>query len=479
MDFIDLKSQYLASRALIDARIQAVLDHGQYIMGPEVAELEARLADWTGTRHCVTVSSGTEALVIALMALGVGRGDEVITSPFSFIAAAEAIVLTGATPVFADVEAATGNLDARLLAERITPRTRAIIPVSLYGQPADMDPINTLAERYGIAVIEDGAQSFGATYRGRQSCALSTIGITSFFPSKPLGCYGDGGALFTDHAALAQAMREIRIHGQSHRYVHSRVGVGGRMDTLQCAVVLAKLERFAWELEQRRRAADYYDALLVHRIPTLAVRHDRTSVHAQYTVLVDERERVRGELAAAGIPTAVHYPIPIHRQSAYAHLASGEPYPVAEGLAQRVLSLPMGPYLDRASARRVAQGLISACRPSGAPSTAKFAAQTAATSTATTTATTTAIQAPSVHVTSHEHVAGPVHVTPHEHVARPVHVTPHEHGERPVHLASLAHSVHSAPPAPSLQTVLDVPGTPPTPPHQPHTTESNRSASPP
>lgn len=373
MEFIDLKSQYLASRALIDERIHAVLEHGQYILGPEVAELEERLADWTGARHCITVSSGTEALLIALMALGIKPCDEVITTPFSFIAAAEAVLLAGATPVFVDVEAATGNLDARLLADRITARTRAIIPVSLYGQPADMDPINTLAERYGIAVIEDGAQSFGATYRGRQSCALSTLGVTSFFPSKPLGCYGDGGALFTDDDGLALAAREIRVHGQSHRYVHTRLGVGGRMDTLQCAVVLAKLERFAWELEQRRRAADYYDALLIHQVPTLSVRHDRTSVHAQYTVLVDERARVRSELAAAGIPTAVHYPVPIHHQAAYAHLAAGQAYPVAEGLAQRVLSLPMGPYLERADALRVAQALIQACRAGAAATSAPVA----------------------------------------------------------------------------------------------------------
>lgn len=366
MEFIDLKSQYLASRDLINDRIQAVLDHGQYIMGPEVAELEARLAAWTGARHCITVSSGTEALVIALMALGIKAGDEVITTPFSFIATAEAVVLVGATPVFADVEAATGNIDARLVAERITPRTRAIIPVSLYGQPADMDTLNALAEPYGIAVIEDAAQSFGATYRGRRSCNLSTIGCTSFFPSKPLGCYGDGGAVFTSDDALAQAMREIRVHGQSHRYVHRRIGVGGRMDTLQCAVVLAKLERFEWELEQRRRAAADYDALLRHEVPAFAVRPERGSTYAQYTVLVEERERVRATLDAAGIPTAVHYPVPIHRQAPYAHLAAGTGYPVADGLARRVLSLPMGPFLDSASARRVAATLLDACRAAGA-----------------------------------------------------------------------------------------------------------------
>lgn len=365
MDFIDLKSQYLASRELINARIGAVLEHGQYIMGPEVAELEGRLAGFTGARHCITVSSGTEALVISLMALGIKPGDEVITTPFSFIATAEAIVLLGATPVFVDVEAGTCNLDHRLLEARITPRTRAIIPVSLYGQPADMDEINAIAERHGLAVIEDAAQSFGATYRGRKSCNLSTIGCTSFFPSKPLGCYGDGGAIFTSDDALAGAMREIRVHGQSRRYVHTRIGVGGRMDTLQCAIVLAKLERFEWEIEQRQRAAACYDDLLAstlagepdHMLEPVGCRPDRTSVYAQYTVLVPRRERLQEVLHAAGIPTAVHYPVPIDRQPAYAQWASPGGCPVAASLAQEVLSLPMGPYLDRPSAHRVVQAL--------------------------------------------------------------------------------------------------------------------------
>ena len=360
MEFIDLKSQYDASRDLINSRIQAVLDHGQYIMGPEVAELEQRLADYTGARHCVTVSSGTEALVIALMALGVGPGDEVITTPFSFIATAEAVVLTGAKPVFVDIERATCNIDPRLIEEKITPRTRAIIPVSLYGQPADMDAINQVAARHGLAVIEDGAQSFGATYRGRQSGNLSTIGCTSFFPSKPLGCYGDGGALFTSDDALATAMREIRVHGQSRRYVHTRVGVGGRMDTLQCAIVLAKLERFAWEVKQRRRAAAAYDEMLHPHLPVVSCQADRTSVYAQYTVVVEQRDKVRAALDAAGVPTAVHYPVPIHQQPAYAHLALGEHYPVSEEMSARVLSLPMGPYLSGSDAHHVAGSLLKA-----------------------------------------------------------------------------------------------------------------------
>ena len=260
--FIDLKAQYQALKPSVDARIQRVLDHGQYIMGPEVAELEEKLAQYTGAKHCITVASGTEALLISLMALGIGPGDEVITTPFTFVATAEVIVLLGATPVFVDIEADTCNIDASLIEAAITPKTKAIMPVSLYGQPADMDEINAIAARHGnIAVIEDAAQSFGADYKGRKSCNLSTIGCTSFFPSKPLGCYGDGGAIFTNDDALAKAMREIRVHGQERRYVHTRIGVGGRMDTLQCAVVLAKLERFAWEVEQRLAIGQRYNAL--------------------------------------------------------------------------------------------------------------------------------------------------------------------------------------------------------------------------
>jgi UDP-2-acetamido-2-deoxy-ribo-hexuluronate aminotransferase len=358
MEFIDLKSQYQASRELINGRIQAVLDHGQYIMGPEVGELEARLAAYTGARHCVTVASGTEALLIALMALGVGRGDEVITTPFTFIATAEAIVLLGAIPVFVDIDPATCNIDPALIEEKITPRTRAIMPVSLYGQPADMDEINAIAGRYGVPVIEDAAQSFGAEYRGRKSCNLSTIGCTSFFPSKPLGCYGDGGALFTSDDALAAAAREIRVHGQSRRYVHTRIGVGGRMDTLQCAIVLAKLDRFEWELGQRNRIAAAYDTLLSGRVRTVARAPERSSVFAQYTAMFEDRERVQAALHLAQIPTAVHYPVPIHLQPAYAGLGAPGACPVAEWMAARVMSLPMGPYMPMADVQQVAAALL-------------------------------------------------------------------------------------------------------------------------
>src|SRR5436190_4965703 len=250
MEFTDLKAQYKALKREIDARIRGVLEHGQYIVGPEVRELEEKLAAYTGSKHCVTVASGTEALLIALMALDIKPGDEVVTTPFTFVATAEMIVLLGAKPVFVDVEEDTANIDASKIAAAITPRTRAIMPVSLYGQPADMDEINAVAARHRIPVIEDAAQSYGAKYKGRRSCALSAIGCTSFFPSKPLGCYGDGGAIFTDDAELVKVLREIRAHGQAGRYHHVRIGVAGRMDTLQCAVILAKLTRFEEELRR-------------------------------------------------------------------------------------------------------------------------------------------------------------------------------------------------------------------------------------
>jgi len=356
MQFTDLKSQYAALKGSIDARIQRVLDHGQYIMGPEVAELETALAGFAGTKHCITVASGTEALLIALMALDLQPGDEVLTTPFSFAATAETIVLAGARPVFVDVEPDTANLDVTRLEAAIGPRTKAIVPVSLYGQVADLDEINTIAARHGLAVIEDAAQSFGAVYRGRRSCALSTFGATSFFPSKPLGCYGDGGALFTSDDRLAQAAREIRVHGQSARYRHTRLGVGGRMDTLQCAVVLAKLERFDWELQRRAAIGARYRELLAG-VEQVTVRPDRNSVHAQYTVMVDEREAVQAALKAAGVPTAVHYPVPLHHQPAYAAYAAPDACPVAARLAQRVLSLPMSADLSEADQDTVAAAL--------------------------------------------------------------------------------------------------------------------------
>lgn len=373
MQFIDLKTQQQAIKPELDRRIAAVLAHGQYIMGPEVAELEQTLASFVGVKHCISVASGTEALLISLMALGIGAGDEVITSPFTFAASAEVIALLGAKPIFVDVEPHTGNIDPRLIAERINDRTRAIMPISLYGQLADMEAICAVATDHGhIPVIEDGAQSFGAWRNGKRSCGMSTVGCTSFFPSKPLGCYGDGGALFTDDDKLAQAAREIRIHGQSKRYVHTRIGLGGRMDTLQCAIVLAKWPRFAWEVEQRQAlGADYTRQLAeiaraepmsgnqigrpLSGLRTLVLAPGNRSVYAQYTVLVPHRDIVQGELKNAGVPTAVHYPIPLNEQPAYRSFDVDANTPVASWLAEHVISLPMGPDLSQGDQRRVVE----------------------------------------------------------------------------------------------------------------------------
>jgi UDP-2-acetamido-2-deoxy-ribo-hexuluronate aminotransferase len=358
--FIDLQTQYQALRESIHARIHAVLDHGQYIMGPEVQELEQALSVFTRAKHCITVSSGTEALLISLMALGVGPGDEVITTPFTFVSTAEAIVLLGARPVYVDIESDTCNIDARLIDTKITSKTRAIIPVSLFGQPADMDEINAAALRNGdIPVIEDAAQSFGASYRGNKSGNLSRIGCTSFFPSKPLGCYGDGGAIFTDDDDIAKACREIRVHGQSQRYVHTRIGVGGRMDTLQCAIVLAKLERLSWELERRMAIGSRYNNLLDEvGIERIQQRPDRTSVYAQYTIKVDNRARLQELLKGVGIPTAVHYPMPLNMQPAYKHLCCSECTPQSTAVAQRVMSLPMSPDLEEETQMGIVDHLI-------------------------------------------------------------------------------------------------------------------------
>ena len=363
LEFIDLKTQYAALKDRIGERMQRVLDHGQYIMGPEVKELEAALAERTGAKHCITVASGTEALLIALMALDLKPGDEVITTPFTFAATAEMIVLRGGVPVYVDIEPDTCNIDARLIEARITPRTIAIMPVGLYGQVADMDAINAIAARHGLAVIEDAAQSFGATYdignSSRQSCNLGTFGCTSFFPSKPLGCYGDGGAIFTSDDTLARACREIRVHGQSARYSHTRIGVGGRMDTLQCAVVLAKLERFDWELARRAEIGARYAALLKGSgIQLLTVRPDRDCVWAQYTVFVDQREQVQARLQAQGIPTAVHYPKPLHLQPAYAADCCPDCCPESVRAGQRVMSLPMSADLSAADQDRVVRALV-------------------------------------------------------------------------------------------------------------------------
>jgi UDP-2-acetamido-2-deoxy-ribo-hexuluronate aminotransferase len=357
MDFVDLKAQYRELKDSIDARIHRVLEHGQYIMGPEVRELEQKLEAHTGARHCAAVASGTEALLIALMALDVKPGDEIVTSPFTFAATAEMIVLLGAKPVFVDVEEDTANIHAASIDAAITSRTRAIMPVSLYGQPADMDEINSIAAKHRLAVIEDAAQSFGAIYRGRKSCNLSTIGCTSFFPSKPLGCYGDGGAIFTNDDGLARAMREIRVHGQAGRYHHTRVGVGGRLDALQCAVLLAKLECFERDVARRIAIGRRYEALLPPTLRKIRVKSDRTSVYAQYTVCTENRSALEAGLKAQGIPTAVHYPLSLHQQPAYAAFFPGAAFPNSERLAREVLSLPIHPHLSEAVQDRIVEAV--------------------------------------------------------------------------------------------------------------------------
>jgi UDP-2-acetamido-2-deoxy-ribo-hexuluronate aminotransferase len=361
--FVDLKAQYSALKGEIDARIAAVLAHGQFIMGPEVREMEEALAALTGSAHCVAVASGTEALLISLMALGIGVGDEVIVPAFTFAATAEVVLLVGATPVLVDVEPDTANIDVQAVEAAITSRTKAIIPVALYGQPADMDDLNAIARKHEVTIVEDAAQSFGAEYKGRRSCNLSRIGCTSFFPSKPLGCYGDGGAIFTDDEEIANACREIRIHGQSRRYHHTRVGVGGRMDTLQCAVVLGKLTRFEWEIERRIALGQRYNRLFDDiGLARIAQRADRTGVFAQYTLLFDGRERVTEVLKASGIPTAVHYPAPLDAQPAYAGRCVSGPLPVATRLARTVLSIPIHPYLEQTEQDRIVHAIEMASR---------------------------------------------------------------------------------------------------------------------
>lgn len=345
MEFIDLVTQQQRIKPHIDAAIQRVLAHGQYILGPEVNELEEKLADYTGAKYCISCANGTDALQIAMMALDIGPGDEVITPAFTYIATAEAAAVVGAKPVYVDIEPDTYNLDAQQLEAAITPRTKAIIPVGLFGQCANMDAINAIANRHGIPVVEDAAQSFGASYHGRKSCNLSTIGTTSFFPAKPLGCYGDGGAMFTNDEALAKALRQIARHGQSKRYYHDVVGVNSRLDTLQASILLEKLKIFDEEMAARQVVADRYSQLLnqIDSVATPQVREGRVSAWAQYTLRLSHRDAVQAELKAAGVPTTVYYPVPLHLQKAVG--SSGVTMPESERAAQEVLSVPMHPYL--------------------------------------------------------------------------------------------------------------------------------------
>ncbi len=361
MEFIDLTTQQNLIREQLRTRIDRVLNHGKFILGPEVEELETRLARFVDSKFCVSVANGTDALQIAMMALQIGPGDEVITTPFSFIATVETIAVLGATPVFVDIDERTYNIDPRLIEDKITSRTKAIIPVSLYGQCADMDAINAIALRHKIPVIEDAAQSFGATYRGRKSCNLSTIATTSFFPSKPLGCYGDGGAIFTNDEKIAALIKQIRVHGQDRRYHHPVLGVNSRLDTLQAAILLAKLDVFEKEILLRQEVAKQYGEVLKGLVRLPFIEPHNMSVFAQYTIEVEDRSRLEVSLKEKGIPTAVHYPIPLHKQPVFEKFSRSE-YRLekAERAAQRVLSIPMHPYLDAKQQELIGNTLRSA-----------------------------------------------------------------------------------------------------------------------
>ncbi len=380
MQFIDLAAQQARIKDKIDAGIQRVLAHGKYILGPEVNELEEKLAAYTGAKYCITCANGTDALQIAQMALGIGHGDEVIIPGFSYIATAETPAVLGAKPVYVDIDPKTYNIDPAQIEAAITPRTKAIIPVSLYGQCADFDAINAIGEKHGLAVIEDGAQSFGATYKDRKSCNLSTIGCTSFFPSKPLGCYGDGGAIFTNDEELATVIRQIARHGQDKRYHHIRVGVNSRLDTLQAAILLPKLEILDDEIKLRNEVAARYTELLSateehgnsHKdinnnssvgvssfrgnVITPYIEPHNTSVWAQYTIRSEDRNALQAKLKDAGIPTAIHYPIPLNKQPAVAD--SGANLPVGDNIAEEVISLPMHPYLPETEQNRLISILV-------------------------------------------------------------------------------------------------------------------------
>jgi UDP-2-acetamido-2-deoxy-ribo-hexuluronate aminotransferase len=358
MEFIDLKEQYRRYQTEIDGRIHRVLAHGHFIMGSEVGELEQALASYVGVKHCITVSSGTTSLEIALRALGIGPGDEVITVPFTWISTAEVIGLVGARPVFVDIEPGTYNINVELIEQAMTPRTKALLPVNLFGQLPNYEQINAISAKHGLPVIEDAAQSFGATQFGRRSCGVTTIGSTSFFPAKPLGCYGDGGALFTNDDGMAEKMRAIRTHGGMKRHHHPLLGTNGRFDTLQAAVLLAKLPHFEWEVKQREEIGLRYSRLLKDRCVIPEVTPGNTHVYAQYTIRLENRDRVSERLKALGVPTAVYYPKCLHEQPVFGSLGyKWGDFPESERASREVLSLPMHPFLTEAEQERVASAL--------------------------------------------------------------------------------------------------------------------------
>jgi UDP-2-acetamido-2-deoxy-ribo-hexuluronate aminotransferase len=346
LEFIDLISQKERIKKDLMKSLEGIIDRAQFILGPEVPELEGRLAEFTGSKFCIANANGTDALVLALRALNIGAGDEVIVPSFTFFATAEAVSLVGATPVFIDIDPQTYNMDPAFIEKALTKKSKAIIPVSLYGLCADLDPINLIAKKHDLFVIEDAAQSFGAGYKNGRSCALSTISCTSFFPSKPLGAYGDGGACFTNDPKLAERLKELRVHGQEKRYVHSSIGYNSRMDTLQAAVLLKKLDIFSSEIEARHKIGNRYLDAFKSAFKTQHIPKDQTSVFAQFTIEVNNREEFQNNLKTVGIPTAVHYPIPLHRQPVYlkdfGHLNLAH----SQAASERVVSLPMHPYLD-------------------------------------------------------------------------------------------------------------------------------------
>jgi len=367
MQFIDLKTQYKRIQAGVEKGLKAVLEHGQYVMGPEIDALEKQLAEWVGAKHAIAVASGTDALLLALLALDIRPGDEVITVPFSMFATVEPIVLLGATPIFVDIDLKTFNMDPAKLEKAITSKTKAIMPVSLYGQCVDFDAINAIANKYNLPVIEDAAQSFGARYKKGASCGLTTLACTSFYPAKPLGGYGDSGACFTNDAALAQKIKSLQNHGQDRRYHHTLIGVNGRMDSFQAVVLLEKLTLFAEELQRRREIAAYYDEGLAscrEFFTTPYVESYNSSTYAQYTLTLTSpeiREKLQGALQAKNIPTMVHYPEPIHHQPAIRDLQlySSQSHPCSEEAAKRVLSLPMHPYLEKEEQTVIIEALTS------------------------------------------------------------------------------------------------------------------------
>ena len=363
MQFIDLKQQYQFLKPTIDFAIQRVLDHGNYIMGPEIPALEAALAEYVGVKHCITVASGTDSLEIALRAWDIGPGDEVITVPFTWISSAEAIALVGAKPVFVDIDPVDYNIDIAKIEAATTSRTKAIMPVSLFGQMPDFDAINAIAAKQGIPVLEDAAQSFGATQRGKKSCAVSSVGSTSFFPAKPFGCYGDGGALFTDDDDLAEKMRAIRTHGGVKRHFHTLVGMNGRFDTIQAAILLAKLPTFPSEVAARERIGASYSELLRDICSIPEISSGNSHVYAQYTIRVPDRDSLGAKLKEAGIPSAVYYPKCLHEQPVFAHLGyKWGDFPVAEKASREVISLPMHPFLSEAEQDQIVLGVKAALR---------------------------------------------------------------------------------------------------------------------